>query len=66
MRNPQKALGAGGSRMEGLFMKFDDHLVAGLFIGITIGLHYGGTLTPFMPIFLVLGLLYLLRFVKIN
>jgi len=47
-------------------MKFDDHLTAGLFIGITIGLHYGTALTQFMPIFLVLGLLYLLRFVKIG
>ncbi len=43
-------------------MKFDDHLLAGLFIGITVGLHYGGTLSAFMPIFLVLGILYLLRF----
>jgi len=53
-------------RKGGATMKFDDHLIAGLFIGITIGLHYGGTLTPFMPIFLVLGLLYLLRFVKVH
>lgn len=44
-------------------MRFDDHLLAGLFIGITIGLHYGVTLNAFMPIFLVLGILYLLRYV---
>ena len=43
-------------------MKFDDHLLAGLFIGITVGLHYGASLSAFMPIFLVLGVLYLLRF----
>lgn len=47
-------------------MRFDDHLLAGLFIGITIGLHYGVTLSQFMPIFLVLGLLYLVRFVRIR
>jgi len=45
-------------------MKFDDHLLAGLFIGITVGLHYGGTLSAFMPVFLVLGILYLLRFIS--
>ena len=44
-------------------MKFNDHLLAGLFIGITIGLHYGASLVTFMPIFLVLGLLYILRFI---
>ena len=45
-------------------MKFDDNLLAGLFIGITIGLHYGVSLVSFMPIFLVLGIVYLLRYVK--
>ena len=45
-------------------MKFDDILLAGLFIGITIGLHYGVSLSAFMPIFLVLGVIYLLRYVK--
>ena len=39
-------------------------VLAGLFIGITIGLHYGGTLSAFMPVFLVLGILYLLRFIS--
>ena len=47
-------------------MKFDDHLLAGLFIGITVGLHYGGTLSAFMPVFLVLGILYLLRFISVR
>ncbi len=45
-------------------MKFDDNLLAGLFIGITIGLHYGVSLSSFMPIFLVLGVIYLLRYVR--
>ena len=45
-------------------MKFDDNLLAGLFIGVTIGLHYGVSLSSFMPIFLVLGVIYLLRYVK--
>ena len=45
-------------------MKFDDNLLAGLFIGITIGLHYGVSLVSFMPIFLVLGIVYLLRYVR--
>lgn len=45
-------------------MKFDDHLLAGLFVGITVGLHYGASLSAFMPIFLVLGLIYLIRYVR--
>ena len=45
-------------------MRFDDNLLAGLFLGITIGLHYGVSLSAFMPIFLVLGVIYLLRFVR--
>jgi hypothetical protein len=45
-------------------VKFDDNLLAGLFVGITIGLHYGASLSTFMPIFLVLGVIYLLRFVR--
>ena len=47
-------------------MRFDDHLLAGLFIGITIGLHYGASLVTFMPIFLVLGVVYLVRFLTIK
>ena len=45
-------------------MRLDDHLLAGLFIGITIGLHYGASLVTFLPIFMVLGIVYLLRYVK--
>jgi hypothetical protein len=44
-------------------MRFDDHLLAGLFVGIAVGLKYGGALGSFMPIFLVLGGLYLLRYI---
>ena len=44
-------------------MKFDDHLLAGLFIGITVGLHYGTSLVTFTPIFMILGVLYLLRYI---
>ena len=42
---------------------FDDHLLGGLFIGISVGLYYGTTLSTFTPIFLVLGGLYLLRYI---
>ena len=45
-------------------MRFDDHLLGGMFIGISIGLHYGTSLSAFMPIFLVLGLLFILRYVR--
>ena len=47
-------------------MRFDDHLLAGLFIGITIGLHYGVSLVTYMPIFLVLGVVYLIRFLTVR
>lgn len=45
-------------------MKFDDHLLGGLVIGVIIGLKYGVLLSQFMPIFIVLGLVFLLRLVK--
>lgn len=45
-------------------MRFDDNLLAGLFVGITLGLHFGASLSTFMPIFLVLGVIYLLRYVR--
>lgn len=51
------------NRREVRTMRFDDHLLAGLFIGVTIGLHYATSLSAFMPIFLVLGGLYLLRYI---
>ena len=45
-------------------VKLDDNLLAGLFIGIVVGLHYGVSLGSGMPIFLGLGAFYLLRYVK--
>lgn len=45
-------------------MKLDDQLLGGLFIGVTVGMHYAASLSSFMPIFMVLGLLYILRVVK--
>lgn len=47
-------------------MKFDNHLLGGLFIGITIGLYYGASLSAYTPIFLILGVLYLLRFITVK
>ena len=40
-------------------MRFDDSLLTGLFLGITLGLWYAGSLVGFMPFF-VLGTLVLL------
>ncbi len=45
-------------------MKLDDQLLGGLFIGVTIGLHYATSLSSFMPIFMVLGFLYILRVLR--
>lgn len=43
-------------------MKFlDDHLLGGLFIGITVGLQFGSALSTYAPVFLVLTILILLR-----
>ena len=45
-------------------MKFlDDHLIGGLFIGIAVGLHFGASLSAYTPIFMVLTILILLRYV---
>ena len=45
-------------------MKFlDDHLLGGLFIGITVGLHFGASLAGYMPLFIVVTILYLLRYI---
>lgn len=45
-------------------MKFlDDHLLGGLFIGITVGLHFGASLGTYAPIFMVLTILVLLRYI---
>lgn len=43
-------------------MNFDDSLLTGLFLGITIGLWYSGSLVAFMPFFVLLTLIYLVRY----
>ena len=47
-------------------MKLDNHLIGGVCIGVVIGLHYGTALSAYTPIFFVLGLLYLMRFIKVK
>lgn len=42
-------------------MKLDDHFVIGLFIGIVLALNYAAALGTYMPIFLIVGLILLLR-----
>lgn len=45
-------------------MKFlDDHLLGGLFIGIAVGLHFGASLSTYTPLFMVLAILVLLRYI---
>lgn len=43
-------------------MRFDDNLLTGLFLGITMGLVYGASLVNFMPFFVLLTLLFLVRY----
>ncbi|GEM_PF-1583292 len=43
-------------------MNFDDSLLTGLFLGITIGLFYAGALINFMPFFVLLSLVFLVRY----
>ncbi len=43
-------------------MNFDDSLLTGLFLGITIGLWYSGTLVNFMPFFVLATLIFLVRY----
>lgn len=43
-------------------MRFDDNLLTGLFLGITMGLVYSGTLMAFMPFFVLLTLVFLVRY----
>jgi len=45
-------------------MRFDDSLLTGLFLGITLGLIYGGSLAAFMPFFVLLTLLSLIRYLR--
>lgn len=43
-------------------MRFDDSLLTGLFLGITLGLWYAGALNAFMPFFVLVTLVYLVRY----
>lgn len=43
-------------------MRFDDSLLTGLWLGITIGLWYSGALMTFMPFFVLLTILFLVRY----
>ena len=43
-------------------MRFDESLLTGLFLGITMGLMYGASLVEFMPFFVLLTLLSLVRY----
>ena len=43
-------------------MRFDDSLLTGLFLGITMGLWYAGSLVGFMPFFVLLTLVFLVRY----
>ena len=43
-------------------MRFDDSLLTGIFLGITMGLVYGASLASFMPFFVLLSLIFLVRY----
>jgi hypothetical protein len=43
-------------------MTFDNSLLTGLFLGITIGLWYSGALVAFMPFFVLITLVFLVRY----
>lgn len=43
-------------------MRFDESLLTGLFLGITMGLIYGVSLISFMPFFVLLTLIFLVRY----
>lgn len=43
-------------------MRFDDSLLTGLWLGITVGLWYAGSLTAFMPFFVLLTLIFVVRY----
>lgn len=45
-------------------LNFDDSLLTGLFLGITIGLFYAGALAHFMPFFVLLSLVFLVRYLR--
>lgn len=43
-------------------MKFDLSLLTGIFIGLTVGLVYTGTLTTYLPFFVIGAVILLLRY----
>lgn len=43
-------------------MRFDDSLITGLVLGITLGLWYAGALATFMPFFVLLTVIFLVRY----
>ena len=44
-------------------MRFDDSLLTGMWLGITVGLWYSGALMTFMPFFVLLTVVYLVRYI---
>ena len=47
-------------------MRFDESLLTGLFLGITFGLWYSGSLVSFMPLFMLLSLLSVIRYLAVR
>lgn len=45
-------------------MKFDMHLITGIVIGVTVGLHFTGVLATYLPLFVIASLLLILRAVR--
>ena len=45
-------------------MRFDDSLLTGMFLGVTMGLHYAGPLVHFTPFFVMLTLVFLVRYIR--
>lgn len=43
-------------------MRFDNSLLTGLTLGITLGLWYAGSLASFMPFFVLLTVVFLVRY----
>ena len=42
-------------------MKFDKHLVTGIFIGTVLGLHYAETLIMYLPVLTIVTLILVLK-----
>lgn len=43
-------------------MKFDLSLITGIFLGVTVGLLYTGTLTAYVPFFVIGAVILILRY----